>query len=222
MLIRFLRTLILYVVVIVAMRLMGKRQIGQLEPSELVVMILVSELAALPMQEIDMPLLHGLVPIATLVGLELVLSLVLLKSIRARRLICGKPVVIIHNGRLQRQEIRRARVTLDEIIEELRIQGTLDFSQVQYAIMETNGGVSVVLYPEFRPLTPSDMGQAPENTGMPTVVLNDGRWLDENLELRGLTRQFVLKELKKQGVTSEKACYVVMVDELKQVYVSTR
>ena len=215
-----IRTIVMYTLVMVSMRLMGKRQVGQLEPNELAIMILISELAALPMQDDQLPLYHGMLPIATLVILQIGLSVISLKSIRLRALFSGKPSVMIHNGQLQRKEIGKSRVTIDEVVEELRIKGVTDLSTVQYATMETNGQISVILYPEHQPATAGQVGINEENKGMPVIVLNDGRWLDQNLKQCGLTREFVQNEMARRGAKDISEIYVAMVDELNHVYMA--
>ena len=143
MILSYLRTIILYLVLIVVIRLMGKRQIGQMEPSEFVVTMLVANLASIPMQDSGIPLFSGFIPIVTVLGLELVLSHLSLRSIRLRKLLCGKPVILIENGNILQGNLRKTRVTLDELTGHLREKDVLDLRSVQYAILETNGNLSV-------------------------------------------------------------------------------
>ena len=158
MLLVYIRTTILYLVLIAVIRMMGKRQIGQMEPSEFVVTMLVANLASIPMQDSAIPLLSGVVPILTVLGVELVLSALCLRSIRLRKLLCGKPVILIENGRILQENLRKTRVTLDELTELLREKDVLDIQTVQYAILETSGRVSVFPYPKDRPATAKDAG----------------------------------------------------------------
>jgi uncharacterized membrane protein YcaP (DUF421 family) len=144
-----IRTILLYLILMVGLRAMGKRQIGELEPIELVLTLLISDLASVPMQDFGIPLLNGVVPILTLLSLSMLLSWASMHSIRFRRLICGNPTTLIKDGILQQQAMRRNRFTLDELIEELRAQGVTDLKSVKYAVLETNGQLSVLLYPEF-------------------------------------------------------------------------
>lgn len=216
----FIRTIVMYSLLIVSMRLMGKRQVGQLEPNELAIMIVISELAALPMQDDEMPLYLGILPVVTLVALEILLSFAALKNIRLRRLFSGKANILIRNGKLQRKEIKKSRQTIGEVMEALRIKGTTDLSMVQYAIMETNGQLSLILYPEHQPATAGQLGVKEESKGMPLVVLNDGRWIDKNIQRLGLTREFVQNELARRGSADLEQVYAVIVDELKHVYVA--
>ena len=141
MLTSYFRTILLYLVLLAAIRFLGKRQIGQMEASEFVVAMLVADLAAIPMQDVSIPLYTGLVPILTVLGAELVLAGICLRSIRFRRLLCGKPVILIENGRVLQNNLRRTRVTIDELMGHLREKDVLDVRTVQYAILETNGNL---------------------------------------------------------------------------------
>ncbi len=216
MLVAITRTAILYIVVITAMRIMGKRQIGELEPSELVVAIMISELAAVPMQEPGMPLVSGLVPIVTLISLEILISLLLLKSVRLRKLFCGTPSVLIENGRILQKELKKNRMTMDELIEDLRLQDILDLSTVQYAILETNGKLSAILYSEHRPMPAGKRGGA--DRGLPVVLINDGRTLSANLEKLGLDEKWLYSEVKGRGVSGPSEVFLLMRDEQGGVY----
>lgn len=155
MIIAFLRTIILYLLIIAGIRLMGKRQVGELEPSELVLDLIIADLAAVPMQDFGIPLLSGIIPILTLLSVTMVLSVLTMKSVKFRAIVCGRPSIIVENGRLNQQEMRRNRFTVDELNEELRVQGITDLSTVKYAILETNGRVSVIPYANQRPSLPS-------------------------------------------------------------------
>lgn len=216
MLVAVTRTAILYIVVIIAMRIMGKRQIGELEPSELVVAIMISELAAVPMQEPGMPLASGLVPIITLTALEIVISIVLLKNTRMRKLFCGVPSVLIENGRIVQKELKKNRMTVDELIEDLRLQNVLDLSTVQYAILETNGKISAVLYAEHRPMPAGAQGGV--DRGLPVILINDGRTLSDNLHKLGLNDKWLDKTVKSKGASKTSDVFLLMLDEQGGVY----
>ena len=150
MILSYIRTVLLYLVLIFVIRLMGKRQIGQMEPAEFVVTMLVANLAAIPMQDGGIPLYSGTVPILTVLGMELVLSTLSMRSIRIRRMLCGKPVILIENGNILQGNLRKTRVTLDELTSHLRQKDILDLQTVQYAILETDGNLSVFPYPKER------------------------------------------------------------------------
>ena len=158
MIMSYVRTIALYLVLIVCVRLMGKRQIGEMEPTEFVVTMLLANLAAIPMQDGAIPLYSGLVPILTVLGSELVLSGLILYSVKFRQLLCGKPVILIENGKLVQDNLRRTRVTLDELTGHLREKDVLDITGVQYAILETDGNLSVFPFPKERPASAKDAG----------------------------------------------------------------
>ena len=185
MLLSYLRTLFLYLLLILTVRLMGKRQVGQMEPSEFVVTMLVANLAAIPMQDGGIPLYSGLVPILTVLGAELLLSVISLRSIRFRRLLCGKPVILIENGRILRENLKKTRVTLDELSGHLREKEVLDPRSVQYAILETNGNLSVFPYPKERPASARDAGVSVRKQYLPITIISDGQLLSDNLAIAG-------------------------------------
>ena len=200
MVIAFLRTIILYIFIIAGIRLMGKRQVGELEPSELVLALLIADLAAVPMQDFGIPLLTGIVPIFTLLCLTMALSVLTMRSVRFRALMCGKPSIIVENGKLHQREMQKNRFTVDELMEELRMQGVTDLTTVKYAILETNGQISVLTRAEERPVTARQMELHPKDGGLPVVIINDGRVLTRNLHSRGLDdtwldRQLTVKRL---------------------------
>ena len=201
MILSYIRTLILYLVLIAVIRLMGKRQIGQMEPAEFVVTMLVANLAAIPMQDGAIPLYSGLVPILTVLGLELVLSALSLRSMKLRRLLCGKPVILIENGRLLQQNLRKTRITLDELSGHLREKDVLDIRSVQYAILETNGNLSVFPYPKEKPASAKDAGIPTRKQYLPVTVISDGVLLEENLRLAKKDMAWVQQRLRERQVT---------------------
>ena len=171
----FIRTIVLYFLIMVGLRLLGKRQIGELEPIELVLTLLISDLAAVPMQDFGIPLLNGVIPIVTLLSLSMLLSWGSVRSIRLRRLICGSPTALILDGKVQQDAMRHNRFTLDELIEELRSQGVTDLTSVKYAVLETDGQLSVLLYPDEQPATPKQLGKpVKDDTFLPHIFINDG------------------------------------------------
>ena len=211
MILSYIRTIILYLVLILVIRLMGKRQIGEMEPAEFVVTMLVANLAAIPMQDGGIPLLTGLIPILTVLGVELVLSWLMLQSGPLRRLFCGKPILLIDNGKLLQGNLRLTRVTLDELMGKLREKDVLDISQVQYAILETDGNVSVFPYPQFQPASAKDAGVEVKVQSMPIVVAEDGRMFPENLKKAGKSEKWV-EEMLSQHRASLKSTLLLMVD----------
>lgn len=202
MILSYLRTILLYLVLITVIRLMGKRQIGQMEPSEFVVTMLVANLASIPMQDGGIPLYSGLVPILTVLGLELVLSALSLRSIKVRKLLCGKPVILIENGNIIQGNLRKTRVTLDELTGHLREKDVLDLRSVQYAILETNGNLSVFPYPKDRPASAKEAGVQARPQSLPITIISDGKLLTENLNKAKKDRGWV------QRVLQEKDCQI--------------
>ena len=195
MILSFFRTIILYLVLIAAMRLLGKRQIGQLEPSEFVVAMLIADLASIPMQNSGIPLLSGLVPILTVLGLELMLSGFAMASVKFRRLLCGKPVILIENGHLLQANLRRTRVTLDELSSHLRQKDILDITKVQFAILETDGNLSVFPFPKDAPATAKDAGIRAKDQSIPITIIEDGFFSRENLQKAGKDENWLIKVL---------------------------
>ncbi len=199
MILSYVRTVILYLVLIAVIRLMGKRQIGEMEPAEFVVTMLVANLAAIPMQDSGIPLLTGLIPILTVLGVELVLSFLMLRSGLLRRFFCGKPVILIDNGKLLQGNLRMTRVTLDELAGKIREKDVLDISQVQYAILETDGNVSVFPYPQYLPASARDAGVTAKEQYLPIVLIEDGRLFEENLQKAGKGLQWMEDTLRARG-----------------------
>ena len=199
MILSYLRTLLLYLVLILAVRLMGKRQIGEMEPAEFVVTMLVANLAAIPMQDGAIPLYSGLVPILTVLRLELVLSGITLTSVPIRRLLCGKPVILIDNGKILQENLRKTRITLDELTGHLREKDVLDIHTVQFAILETNGNLSVFPYPREKPASAKDAGVEAGKQYLPVTIIEDGYLSKENLALAGKDENWLKKALKQQN-----------------------
>lgn len=222
MIIAFVRTIILYLLIIAGIRLMGKRQVGELEPSELVLALIIADLAAVPMQDFGIPLLAGIIPILTLLSLTMIISVISMKSIRFRALLCGRPSIIVENGTLHQREMAKNRFTVDELMEELRMKGITDISTVKYAILETSGQISVLPFADQKPPTARDLKVAPEDSGLPAVLINDGRILEHNLKLRGYDRNWLNKQLKAHGAKRPEDVYLLTADELGRVYFASR
>lgn len=213
-----IRTVILYLLIIVGIRLMGKRQIGQLEPSELVLSLLIADLAAVPMQDFGIPLIMGIIPILTLLCLSTILSVLTVKSIRFRALLCSRPSIVIQDGKILTREMVKNRFTVDELMEELRVAGVTDLASVKYAVLETTGRISVVPKAEDRPVTIRDLDLTAEDAGMPVIVISDGRVLSKNLKIRNLSIEWLHAELLKRGVSDIRQVFLMTVDEVGGVY----
>ena len=180
---------------------MGKRQVGQMEPSEFVVTMLVANLASIPMEDPDLTLLHALVPTGVVVLFELLLSWLSVRSLGLRRTLCGKPVILIENGKIRQKDLRRNRITADELTGHLRLKDVLDLSTVQYAILETNGNLSVFLYPAHKPPTAKDQQIQVRRQALPVTIVEDGRLLEKNLPLVGKDRDWVRRVLDQHHAT---------------------
>ena len=198
MILSYIRTIILYLILIAVIRIMGKRQVGQMEPAEFVVTMLVANLASIPMQDGGIPLYSGLVPILTVLGVELVLSAASLRSVSFRRLLCGKPVILIENGHVLQNNLRRTRITLDELTGHLREKDVLNVTDVQYAILETNGNLSVFPYPKHKPASAKDAGIHPERQSLPVTIIGDGYLYRQNLPAAGKDEAWVRRFLQER------------------------
>lgn len=191
MILSYLRTIILYLVLIGVIRLMGKRQIGEMEPAEFVVTMLIANLASIPMQDTAIPLISGLIPILTVLGVELVLSWVTLRSVALRRLFCGKPIILIENGKILQENLRQSRISLDELTGHLRQKDVLDLNAVQYAILETNGNLSVFPYPAHSPASAQAAGIPVQAQYLPITIIEDGFLFRDNLRKAGKNEKWV-------------------------------
>jgi len=199
----YVRTILLYLVLIAVVRVMGKRQIGQMEPSEFVVTMLVANLASIPMQDGGIPLFSGVIPIVTVLGVELVLSALSMKSTKLRRILCGKPVILVENGNILQKNLRKTRITLDELTGHLREKDVLDLRAVQYAILETNGNLSVFPYPKEKPASAKEAGVQVKRQYLPVTVISDGEIMTKNLEKAGKDTAWVQKVLQQRQATVE-------------------
>ena len=202
MIISLIRTFLLYLVIIFAVRLMGKRQISELQTSELVVTLLISDIASIPMQNTGQPLVSGLVPIFMLVAIEIILSVLMLKSGRFRKVICGRPIVVINDGKIQ-NELRRLRMTTEDLFEDLRQNSIVSISDVAYAIVETNGKLSVIKKPGKESVTPDMLQLVVPDTGIETVVISDGVISETSAKLCKKSVAWVEGVLKGKNLTAD-------------------
>jgi len=200
MILGIIRTLILFIVVVIGLRLMGKRQIGQLQPYELVIIILLSDLAAIPMQNIGVPLVSGVIPILTLLVAQVSLSFLSLKSERARGIVCGTPSIMIENGKLVEKEMARLRYNINDLLEQLRTKNIPNISDVEFAILETSGELSVIPKSQKRPVMPVDLNLPTSYEGIPIPLIIDGYVSQKNLKKINLSEEWLKKELQKFGI----------------------
>ncbi len=199
MIISVIRTILLYIVIILAIRIMGKRQIGELQTSELVVTLLISDIAAIPMQNTEQSLLSGIAPILILIVCEIIISFLMLKRAGFRRIICGKPIVIISDGKINQSEMHRLRMSTEDLSEELRQQGIFNIEDVGFAIVETNGKLSVLKKPEKDIPTAEELGIKTNDKGLEVVVISDGEISKYSLKICGLNRDWLFDILKKEN-----------------------
>ena len=201
------RTLLFYFSLMALVRLMGKRQVGQMEPSEFVVTMLIANLATVPLEDWSIPVWGGLVPMGIVFVCERLTSALCLKSIRARRLLCGKPVILIENGRLLEKNLRRTRVNLDELSGHLREEGILAIETVQFAILETNGSITVFPFPQYAPV---QAGPGAKEQELPYTVISDGHIMSDNLRLLGRDEGWLRKKLHGRGLTPDKVLLMTL------------
>lgn len=200
MLTTIIRTVILYAAANISIRLMGKRQIGELQPAELVITILISEIAAIPIQDNSIPLINSIIPVMMLVGFEIIGSALSLKNLRFRYFFEGNPVIVIKDGKINTSEMKKLRFSLDDLISALRQKDVFDLEEVEYAVMETNGSLSVLLKPNRRPLTPDDTGTETSDCGYLHYPVIDGRVIKACLKDAGIQPRDFEAMLEKDGV----------------------
>lgn len=222
MIIALIRTIILYLFIVIGIRIMGKRQIGELEPSELVLSLLLADLASVPMQDLGTPLFTGIIPILVLLCLSSILTVLTVKNIRIRAMLNGRPSVVIQDGKILPKEMLHNRFTADELMEELRISGQTDISKIKCAILETSGRLSVMTYANEQPVTPKIMNLPVEETGLPLIIISDGRLIERNLNERGLDRTWLNKQLQARGISSIKEVFLMTLDEQNTIYYTVK
>lgn len=219
MLIILIRTVILFVMVIISMRIMGKRQIGQLQPYELVVTIMISELATLPMEDMRIPLIHGFIPIVTLLVIQIVISLLELKSDKARFILDGKPSIVIKNGRLVLSELKNQVFTVNDLLEELRMKGYYNIEDVEYAILETNGQISVIPKDDNQPVTKSDMNIKTKAKTIPAIIISQGRINMDNLKFINKDERWLMNQIKAANIKDIKEIFIAVMTTEGGLYI---
>ncbi len=222
MLIVAIRTLILYILVIVALRLMGKREIGQMQPFDLVVLLMISDLAAIPSENIGIPLLAGVIPILILVLMSILLSFIELKSVRARGILNGTPSILIERGKIIEQELLRNRLPLTDLVEELRLKSIPNIADVEFAVLETNGQISILPKSLKRPATPEDLKLQPGFEGLPIVLIMDGKLDRANLAHTQKDLKWLEKEIKKSNLNGIEEVLFASLDSSGNLFVQGR
>jgi len=217
MIVTFIRVSILYILVLIIMRLMGKRELGQMQPFELVIAIMIADLASIPMSDTGIPIFNGIIPILALLLFQLIISFINMKSINLRKIICGKPQILIYRGKIDEQALKKEKITINELQERLRQKDIYTLGDVEYAILETSGEISVIQKPGKRNVKPEDFNINPEYEGIPYDLIIDGKIMYKNLKLIGKDEEWLKKELKKFKLMPEEAL-VVTVDGKEQIF----
>ena len=217
MLINFFRSIILYIIVLIVMRMMGKREIGQLQPFELAISIMIADLATIPMTDTGIPIGNGIVPILGLLVMHLLISLINLKSTKLREIICGKPRILIYRGKIQEKAMIKERFTINELQERIRSQNVVNLGDVEYAILETSGQITVIEKPNKRQAIPEDFGIMPDYEGIPYDLVVDGKVMYQNLKEIGKDYKWLKKEVNKFKFNPEEAL-VVTIDGKGQIF----
>lgn len=215
-----IRTIIVYFSLLITMRLLGKRQLGEMELSEFVLAALIADLASLPLQDLGIPMINGLVPIMVLFCCELLIAGVCMKNIQLRAFFSGKPSLLIVRGKIRQGEMHRNRFTPDELMQELRNQGILDISSVEYAVLETDGKLNVVPFAAQRPATAEQLGINVPDESYPFIVINNGRVLQGNLKHLGLDMNWLNKQLKQNGLSSPDQVFLMTADKMGRIYLA--
>ena len=221
MIISFLRALIIYFIIIVSLRFMGKRQIGELQPTELVVTILISEVAAIPLDDTDSPLLSAVIPVLVVICLEIIISGISLQSVKFRRLFTGKPILVINNGEIDQKALKNTRISVSDLLDYLRLKGYFDIQEVKFAIVEMNGQISVMPKEMNAPLTKADMNIKVESKEIPYTVISDGEIIEGHFEDVGISRKDIQKQLKKEKMAL-KEVMLMTCDKNKNYYTVKR
>jgi len=217
LLVTFFRAILLYIIVLIVMRLMGKREIGQLQPFELAISIMIADLASIPMTDTGVPISNGIIPILGLLVMHLLISVINLKSIKAREIICGKPRILIYRGRIDEKALKKERFTINELEERLRGNNVVNLGDVEYAILETSGNITVIQKPEKRNTIPEDFNIVPDYEGISYDLVVDGKIMDKNLKKLGKNYQWLKNQVAKFNIRPEEAL-VVTIDGKGQIF----
>lgn len=217
MLSTFIRVIIIYILVLIVMRVMGKREIGQLQPFELVVAIMIADLASIPMSDLGIPITDGIVPILALLVMHILISILNMKSIKVREVLCGKPRILIYRGKIDEKALKKERFTLNELQERLRGANIINIADVEYAILETSGQISVIQKPDKRNTIPKDFNLSPQYEGLPYDLVVDGKVMEQNLKILGKDYNWLKKEVGKFKIKPEEAL-IVTIDGANQIF----
>lgn len=222
MLTLIIRSVVIYIIVLVVLRIMGKRQIAEMQPYELVATLIIADLACIPMTEITVPLLHGVVPLLSLVALNFFISLLSVKSVRFRKLINGRPIIVIDPDGIRYKELKALNMTLNDLYEALRIAGYFSIDDIAFAIVETNGNLSILPNSSCTPPTAADMNIQTDKSYVNLILINDGKIITENLNYFGLDEAFLRKSLARQNITDVKSVMIYTLNPSGSVYLQQK
>lgn len=219
MIIILIRTVILYAIVLLMLRLMGKAELAEMEPFQLVVILMIAELAALPMEDTDVSLMNGITALATLLLIQVFISYLSLKSEKARLFFCGRPSILVNKGKIVETELKKMRININDLLEQLRSKNISSLDDVEYVILETNGDMNIVQKPETRPITPKDLDMFPTIQHMSLPVIVDGILYKESLTSLNLSEEWLWKQLKKSCIDSYDQILFCYIDESNQIHI---
>lgn len=217
-----IRVFLIYALILFVFRLMGKRQLGQMQPFELVLTLIIADLATIPMAEMSVPILNGVIPLLTLVVFHYILTTLTRHSTGFSKFISGKPVIIISPTGIVYDSLKKLNITIDDLFEAIRGEGYFSFSEVLYAIMETNGKVSVMPKPEFSPVTNGNMGKKKEEDSLPLTIISDGKYMQENIEMSSKKIDFFEKLLKKEKISKIKQILILTITQNGEIYLQEK
>ena len=210
MLINFVRSIILYIIVLIVTRLMGKREIGQMQPFEFVIALMIANLATIPMSAVGISIFEGIIPILGLLTIHLIITLFNMKSLKFRCIVCGKPAILVRKGKIDEDALEKERFTVNELEVRLREKDVFNLADVEYVILETNGEITVILKPEKRVVTVEDLEIENKYTGIPYNLVLDGQVMYDNLNILGKDYEWLEKQLKKFKIRPENALIVTL------------
>ena len=213
----FVRTIILYLIILIVVRCMGKKEIGQMQPFEFVISLMIADIASMPLTDTGVPILHGIIPILGLLFAYMIFTICIIASITLREIICGRPAILINKGKIDENVLIKEKITINELQERLRVKDIFSIEDVEFAILETNGELSVIEKPEKKNITPEDMGIEPMYSGLTYDLVIDGKVMIENLQKLNKTYSWLKKEVNKFGYEPEDAL-IVTLNESGSIY----
>ena len=222
MLTLLIRGVLIYAIVFLVFRLMGKRQLGQLQPFEFVITLIIADLATIPMSEINVPLLHGIVPLITISLIHFLIGFLSRKSIKMRKFFNGKPIIVVSPNGVEYEALKQLNMDFDDLFEALREVNIFSLDQVQYAIIETNGQISVLPNAENAPLTATDLKLDKEETSLPIMVICDGKLLKENMQIAKIEESYLNNQIKKYGAKNLKDVLIATIDKSGKFYIQAK